>query len=255
MPTIDENKKTWDAYHWPKDGDEWSDQAEFCGQPYDLWKKALVEEFLLPYLHKGTHIVEIGPGHGRWMEYYAGRVARASVVDVSPSCIHFCKNKFSSYSHIKYFVNDGQSLKGISDKSVDFIWSYDVFVHVEKQELESYLKEFFRVLKPSGRAVIHHTDQKFIYRVIKKLKLNEWPKIGNAFEEIIRKQECAWRSDLSKKQVKKAMQQSGFRVIKQTNEWGNKKQYNCKIYGDKLTVFAPRLIAADELNRAQSHVS
>jgi hypothetical protein len=47
--TIEDNLKSWDQeHHWVRDGDEWDGQAEFAGVPYEDWKSALVENFLVP---------------------------------------------------------------------------------------------------------------------------------------------------------------------------------------------------------------
>ena len=40
--------------------------------------------------------------------------------------------------------------------STDAIWSFDVFVHINKPQFEAYTKEFARVLKPGGVGVVHH---------------------------------------------------------------------------------------------------
>jgi cyclopropane fatty-acyl-phospholipid synthase-like methyltransferase len=53
-------------------------------------------------------------------------------------------------------LTDGRSLPGLDEATVDFIWSYDVFVHVNPTDAERYLAEFARVLKPGGYASIHH---------------------------------------------------------------------------------------------------
>lgn len=44
----------------------------------------------------------------------------------------------------------------MADGIVDAIWSYDVFVHINPIDARSYFCELRRVLKPGGRAVIHH---------------------------------------------------------------------------------------------------
>ena len=65
--TIEENLRVWDEQHnWPKDGDEWDGQARHCNQPYEEWKKALVDTFIVPNISKDAVVAEIAPGHGRW---------------------------------------------------------------------------------------------------------------------------------------------------------------------------------------------
>ncbi|MGH2569394.1 MAG: class I SAM-dependent methyltransferase, partial [Bacteroidota bacterium] len=140
VPSLDWNFRIWaKRYQWEKDGDEWDDQAQYCKQPYELWKKVLTDEFMKPYIGETSEVLEIGPGHGRWLEYYVDKAQKIDLVDLSPACIDYCQQKFANYSHIKYFSNNGQSLSFISDQSIDFIWSYDVFVHIEIEQIHKYL--------------------------------------------------------------------------------------------------------------------
>ena len=45
MPSRDWNK-TWDrGYEWSQGGDEWTGQAEYCGQPYEAWKQSILDKF------------------------------------------------------------------------------------------------------------------------------------------------------------------------------------------------------------------
>ena len=50
-------------------------------------------------------------------------------------------------------------LNGVPSEVVDFVWSYDVFVHLDPECVQGYLREIYRVLKSGGVAVIHHPGQ------------------------------------------------------------------------------------------------
>lgn len=215
MPSLEWNKKLWDRdYPWPANGDEWTQQAEFCGVPYEKWKDSLARTFLIPYLREHSVVIEIGSGHGRWTELIAPRVMRGKVnlVDISPSCIEFCRKRFSTYS-LMYHLSDGQTIPSeILPSSVDFIWSFDTFVHVEEPEIRSYATELYRVLKPQGMGVIHHSG-------------NPTP---------VQRQNGA-RSQVGGKLFWQIFTDSGFFVIRQTNEWS--EGCNMKLTGDAITVF------------------
>ena len=43
--------------------------------------------------------------------------------------------------------------------SSSFIWAYDVFVHINPTDIERYMIDFRRILRPGGCAVIHHADK------------------------------------------------------------------------------------------------
>ena len=49
-------------------------------------------------------------------------------------------------------------MAGVTTASVDFAFTFDVFVHVEPEGIGAYLKEIERVLRPGGVAVVHYGD-------------------------------------------------------------------------------------------------
>jgi Methyltransferase domain len=46
----------------------------------------------------------------------------------------------------------------LAERSIDFAFSFDSLVHAELPELDSYLREFARVLAPDGVAFLHHSN-------------------------------------------------------------------------------------------------
>ncbi len=80
-------------------------------------------------------------------------------MDVSEKCIELCQKRFAGCDNIEFFVNDGVSLAFIADETVDFIWSFNVFVHISPQDTEKYLMGFKRILKKGGRGIIHHPKE------------------------------------------------------------------------------------------------
>ncbi len=150
------NRNHWAGADWGQNGNGWTFHADACSQPYESWKQSVVTTFLDPYLHDAHDVVEVAPGHGRWTEYMVGRTDSLTLVDVTPSCIDVCRERFVQHDEIHYFVNDGRSLP-INDASADLIWSFGSFVHIDPGDTNAYLAEFARVLKPGGRFVIHHS--------------------------------------------------------------------------------------------------
>jgi len=51
---------------------------------------------------------------------------------------------------------DGHTIPMVASSSVQFIWSFDSFVHIEPDITTAYMAEFARVLSSGGRCVIHH---------------------------------------------------------------------------------------------------
>jgi len=159
LENVAKNLHTWDKKHtWSKDGDEWVGQAELCGVPYEVWKESLVRNLLVPYVTAETTVLEIAPGHGRWTEYLARLAGRLSVVDLSGSCLSYCRDRFESHRNIDYYLTSGDTLPWCAGGLIDFVWSYDSFVHMDRQVIQAYLGEIRRVLKAGGSAMIHHSN-------------------------------------------------------------------------------------------------
>lgn len=104
------------------------------------------------------HILEIAPGHGRCTQFLLPRCRRLTIVDLVPRCIEACRQRFNNDARITFVVNDGCSLPGTPDKSVDFVFSWDSLVHVDRAPIRQYVAEVSRVLKPNGFAFMHHSN-------------------------------------------------------------------------------------------------
>lgn len=153
MPTIEENKQTWNAYAWSKNGDEWS--RDFGGT------EALWFFVLYPRIHRflpASTILEIAPGFGRWTQFLKTHCRSLIAVDLSEKCIQHCKRRFASETHIQFHLNDGTSLAAVRDDSIDFAFSFDSLVHAEREVLEGYLTQLARKLTPDGIGFIHHSN-------------------------------------------------------------------------------------------------
>ena len=157
LQNIEENLRTWDhSYAWSDDGDEWRGQAQACGVPYGTWKQSLVDHLITPYV-KGAVALEIAPGHGRWTEHLLA-AKRLTLVDLSPSCLEFCRKRFGAPAHLDDWLTSGAALPPEASGSLDLVWSFDAFVHMHPDVVAGYLREIARVLTAGGRAVIHHAD-------------------------------------------------------------------------------------------------
>lgn len=235
--SIENNRRIWDRdYDWSADGDEWNGQAAHCGQPYDAWKKALVEEFLLPRLDPNATLLEIGPGHGRWARFIAGRCARFYLADLSPSCLEHCRGLFGDQG-MAYVCTDGHSLSGVPDASVDFLWSYDCFVHIGPQDTAGYLQDMARVLKPGAEAVIHHPGRRHALlaldglrqrgrlatRLYNQFSIGEWTTTDG------------WRSAMSRQRFAELARKAGLEVVRQQQDFGPGNAYAVRRFGDWIT--------------------
>lgn len=242
--SIDENLLMWDKdYHWDQDGDEWQGQSKLCGVPYDTWKQSLIDHLITPYLQPGAAVLEIAPGHGRWSQALAEQAGRLVLVDLSPSCLAFCKQRFSHLTHLEYWQGDGASLPDNLTGQIDLVWSFDSVVHIAPADIESYLHHIQRVLKPGGLSVIHHANRRhstlwlagirhfgprwtYLYRLLS---------IGN--QERI----DGWRSPMSKRLFRRLANKAGLDVVDQFQRWGDG---SCGVprHNDMITVMRKPLV-------------
>jgi len=151
MPTTEENLKKWDIeYNWTMHGEEWS---RYWGDSKKQWN-AMIYPKIEKYLKNTWTILEIAPGYGRWTAYLTLFCKKFYGVDLSPSCVEFCKERFNDEMH-EFYTNDGKSLEMIPDNSCDFVFSFDSLVHVEIDVLFMYLTQIYNKLKDGGTAFLH----------------------------------------------------------------------------------------------------
>jgi SAM-dependent methyltransferase len=164
---ISENRKAWDEnYHWPDEGDEWS---ETWGTASSQWCGCLLPR-IFPFL--SGRILEIAPGHDRWTQFLQTHCASLIGIDLAQSCVDYCDRRFANYPNLEFKVNEGLTLPMIENGSIDFAFSFDSLVHAEADVILSYVNELARVLRPGGVAFLHHSNLNAVRRsVLRRTKI------------------------------------------------------------------------------------
>ena len=236
--TIENNLRVWDTdYPWPQDGDEWDGQARRCGQTYEAWKRSLIETFIVPNVAGTSTVLEIGPGHGRWSTEIAGRCGELILVDLSPRCIAHCRALLRERRNVVYRIGDGKTLPRVADGAVDFVWSYDAFVHMSAEVVDSYLAEIHRVLRPGGRAIIHHAGRRHLFLPLRFLR-RLGPITGRIYKSLTlgsTRDEDGWRSDVSRSLVRRLAARRGLRVDAQIDRWGEHGEFGVPRFRDAIS--------------------
>lgn len=205
--SVEQNRLMWNNYDWSQSGEEWTLDAQYRGLDPLRWKNDLINEMILKYIRKNSIILEIGPGAGRWTEFLYPLAKNLIVADISKKCLDICKKRFNSVDKIDYHIID-KKLEFIDNETIDHVWSYDVFVHINPSDIEKYLEDFSRILKPGGVAIIHHSG-----------------KFSNS-----NKNKYGWRAYMDKEQFANFVQKFGMKIIEQ-----NEKLVH--VDGDVISVF------------------
>jgi SAM-dependent methyltransferase len=237
--SIAANRQVWDRdYPWPRDGDEWSEFADYCGQPYERWYASVLDSLIWPFLRSGDTALEIAPGYGRWLGELSTRASHVVAVDLSPSCIDRCKERYSERDNVCYFVNDGKTLTGVDDASVNFAFSFEAFVHMEIDVIRSYLHELARVLVPGGTAVIHHAGRAAATKPLRRMRQGSWWQKNLYTMLSLRRtpERDGWRSDVSPQDVVRAARSAGLAVVAQTQCWGMGLAYDVRRFNDWISI-------------------
>ena len=135
------------GYHW--------------GDPEDPAYSGVVlkRDFLDPYLAAGDVIVEIGPGGGRFTQYLTG-ASKLYLVDYNEKMFDIIRAEFApeNVAKMTFIKSSGSTLAGVPDASIDKVFTFDCFVHLEIDLIEEYVADMRRVLKSGGLAIVHYAD-------------------------------------------------------------------------------------------------
>jgi ubiquinone/menaquinone biosynthesis C-methylase UbiE len=122
------------------------------------------------YLKPSDSVLDIGSGIGRMaipLAYYMNNDARYEGFDLMKVGVDWCKNNITTlhpnfnFKHVALkndlYTNEGEAAENFvfpyKDEQFDFCFLTSVFTHMTDKQVENYLKEIKRVLKPNGRCL------------------------------------------------------------------------------------------------------
>jgi SAM-dependent methyltransferase len=174
ISNIDYNRNLWDTYSqtWSKDKAEIEDKEiragsredyiEFLG---DEWgdKESVQEvlnDFLFPFISGNSVVAEIGSGGGRIAAVVAPRVEQLYCFDISRDMLSRASKVLSDLENISFILSNGKSFEEKYSERFDFVYSFDVFVHLDLHTIWSYFSEFRKILKKEGLIFLHTSNLK-----------------------------------------------------------------------------------------------
>jgi 2-polyprenyl-3-methyl-5-hydroxy-6-metoxy-1,4-benzoquinol methylase len=156
-------RDTWSRYpgEWKNDaslnlgfttlGEEWGGPAFADG----------IVELVAPHLGPQVDVLELGCGGGKFSQRLAPRSRSLLCTDISSTMIEHTRASLEEQNlsgNVSYRLLNGVDFDGVANDSVDFIFSYDVLLHVQMQNVFSYLVDARRVLRENGVLMLHQIN-------------------------------------------------------------------------------------------------
>lgn len=157
-------RSQWTAYprKWRRDrslnmdfetlGEEW-------GGPQ--FADAIVDDLVGTRIDRDSDVLELGCGGGKFSQRLAPRVRSLVCSDISRAMLNQTRGELELRGladGVEFKQLNGIDFEGIPDDSVDFIFSYDVQLHLQPQNVFSYMLDAKRVLRPGGVFMVHQID-------------------------------------------------------------------------------------------------
>ena len=127
-------------------GDEW-------GQPVEVAQ--VLDEYIYPFIGADSVVAEIGVGGGRIASKVAGRVRRFVAFDISSEMLKRAEKALQSHSNVDYVLLEEPVFADRFHDTFDFVYSFDVLVHVDLHVMWKYFREIGNLLKSGGKAFVH----------------------------------------------------------------------------------------------------
>jgi ubiquinone/menaquinone biosynthesis C-methylase UbiE len=150
----------WDSY-----SESWETSVRQSGMQYlgDEWdspalSEDIIRRYVKPYLQADARVLEIGCGEGKYSEKLAPLCTVLICADVSGRMIERAQQRLHGFTNIEFAKLNGLDLSQFTSESINFVFSFDCFVHIEIEDVYFYLQEMKRVLKPEGRGLLHFAN-------------------------------------------------------------------------------------------------
>lgn len=136
------------------------------GEPESAtWLAPVLREWLLPALVRHGRLCEIGSGGGRWSRYLVRTGKPALLIDGTPASETLIRalpwtddERGSLRTNVEFLALPDGEVPSRYHGTVDYVFTFDTFVHFDLPLLVSYLRSISRVLAPGGVVHLHYAD-------------------------------------------------------------------------------------------------
>ncbi len=109
---------------------------------------------ILPHIKHGDRVVDVGCGIGRIAKWVAPHCRDLLALDISEGMLSLAAKRLHAQDNLQ-FAHIPLSLKlPVRSRSVDFVYLYHVFEHLEREDAFRILCQIRRILKPAGSALL-----------------------------------------------------------------------------------------------------
>lgn len=107
-----------------------------------------------------AHAIELACGRGRHAARCIDQCGTLTLADVNASNIEACRRRFAGSDKVRFMVTPGNALPECGDGEYSALYCYDAMVHFEMLDVLDYMREFRRILRPGGRALLHLSNSR-----------------------------------------------------------------------------------------------
>jgi SAM-dependent methyltransferase len=126
------------------------DPNEIGDEAWDANPLHAMERYVFPHIHGNSVVLELGPGTGRATRHVISRCGEIIAVDYSKVVCDWLREYLRGKGKFRVLEIDRPRLESVASESVDFVFAYGVFEHIDLDDMFCFLEEFQRVLKPGG---------------------------------------------------------------------------------------------------------
>jgi SAM-dependent methyltransferase len=183
-------------------------------------------------------VLEIGCGIARIGRELAPHCGEWHGADISGNMVKYAAQRTRDVPHVHLHELPASNLSIFTDGYFDAVYSSIVFMHLDKTEMFTYIRDAFRVLAPGGRAYFD------TYNILAAEAWAEFAKIVDAFPSGAKPGHVSQFS--TPQEMGKFMQEAGFQDI--IIDWEDNPQLVVTVAvkpGDKATAVRPESAVRD----------